>query len=71
MEKDIIFTNSNWLFHLFYRICYVYLSLKHPAVAESKAGACVTLCNQVLVMWPDFNEIGHFTVFYGITAVLA
>ena len=43
----------------------------HTAVAKSKAGACVMSCNQVPVMWPDFNEIGHATAFYGNTNVLA
>jgi len=40
-------------------------------MAGSKAGACVTSYNQVPVIWPDFNEIGHATAFYGNTNVLA
>ena len=29
MWNNITLTNTHWWFHLFYRICYVYLSLKH------------------------------------------
>ena len=50
---------------LSYLICIFEFETLYTAIAELKAGACVTLCNQVPVMWPDFNEIGHATAFYG------
>ena len=44
--------------------CLLEFEIHNPAVAESKAVACVTSCNWMPVMWPDFNEIGHVTAFY-------
>ena len=72
MLNNFSLTNTHWWFHFVSHFLNIYLSLKHyTAVAEKKAGAYVTSCNQVPVMWPDFNEIGHATAFYGNTNVLA
>ena len=45
-------------------LCIFEFETHYTVVAESEAGACMTPCNQVPVMWPDFNEIGQATAFY-------
>ena len=52
---------------------FVYMSLIYETVQQTSrmAGAGVTSCNEVRVMWSDFNVVGHVIALYENTDVLA
>ena len=65
MWNNLSLTNTHWLFLLIYRIylCIFEFETLYTAVAEAKAGASVTSCNQRFTCyWSRFWEIPFKTL---------